>query len=95
VTWCHDRRRHQRQGEDDARRDPGRRYDHDYRERERNARYEPYGCDAAYVRGFEDELRRLDDEREERERAEEREAARLRHDREDAFFEGEGDNDDD
>lgn len=78
---CYDRRRHEREGEDDARRNPGHRYDHDYRERERLARYEPHGCDAAYIRGFEDELRRLDDEREEREAAERREERRRREER--------------
>lgn len=98
TEWCYDRRRHEREGEDAARRDPGHRFDHDYRERERNARHEPHGCDAAYIRGFEDQRRRDDEEREQREDAERREERERRLieecSREDDEFYGKRDTDD-
>ena len=74
MTWCNDRRKHEREGEAAAR--FGHRYDSEHTDRMRNAEWERESCDASYARGYEREIRRREDERREEE-AREREAERL------------------
>jgi len=74
---CRDRYGSEREGQDAAR--WGRRYDYEHLEHEHNAQYGEYdNCDVSYMRGYDREIRRQDDAREQ-ERYEEEAMARRRH----------------
>lgn len=75
---CWDSWRHESEGRDAAR--WGSRYDQEHNDRERNARDDRDSCDAAYMRGYEREIRHREEEREQ-EAAQERAAQRRAQER--------------
>lgn len=80
MYGCDDPYGQERKGRDAAR--WGERYDHDHRERMRNATWESDSCDAHYAKGYKQEierqggLRREEEEEEERREAERQERLR-------------------
>ncbi len=79
--YCRDRRQHERDGEDAARFGRSLTWS-DERARAHRASLAPQGCDAAFLRGYEDQLRRREDELEAEEAAERRRLQAERDERE-------------